>query len=432
MKRWLLPNFIIDLSDLWTHDEGPRIIGNEEILSRKCWKAFRERTNNNQVGFWDLTETTSVATVQSWEKKAIELRAQFDGAVILGIGGSYLGAAAIIDALRAPEDSEKFPIYPIAQPDPETMERIRCISSVKRLATVVISKSGNTVETLAAFYFLSHWLDPSGYVVITDPHSGELRQLAQRERWSCFDVPPNVGGRFSVLTAVGLFPALLANISASSILAGAKRLREALTQSASQECPAFWMALSHYRWDTQCLRKAHYLMAYREKLTYLTAWYVQLFAESLNKRVAQRAVGFMPVAALGPSDQHSLLQMFKDGPADKVVGILDVKSASKTVVGSPRFTLTGESAYLCGVTFERLIHASAIATEKTLKNSRVPTFRLIVDAVRPEALGSVFLFFEMVCALAGELYGLDAYNQPGVEEGKRILKESLLGDGGIG
>lgn len=424
MKQWCLPNFVLDLADLWTHPKGPRLIGNEGLLSQAIWKSVRRRIESGSAGFFDLPihEKTRLTTM---EQVAKELRQNFEGAVLLGIGGSHWGAEAILNAL-APYEYGPFSLTWITQPDSDRIETVRTLSKQKRLASVIISKSGNTTETLSAFYHLSQTLDPRGFVIITDPKSGELRELATKEGWTSFEIPPNVGGRFSVLTSAGLFPALLGGISASDLLSGAARVRDALMSTSAEECPAFWTALSYYRWDTECHRPIQYFMPYRESFSAFSHWFVQLWAESLGKKTAANArVGFTPVAALGPSDQHSLLQLFKDGPSDKIIGLLDVRPRSHTPIGMPSFQ-PGRHAYLTQSTFEQLIHSSCVATQTTLRNSNVPTYRILIEHIRAETLGSLFFFFETACALAGELYDVDAYGQPAVEEGKRLLKESLL------
>lgn len=426
MKQWCLPNCVLDLCELWVHPQGPRVAGNEDLLSQMAWRSLRRRMESGSVGFFDLP-TTMNSNLPSWEQKAKEIRSQYEGAILIGIGGSFWGTETILSALGNADSLAVFPLFWVTQPDPKTIESVKKMAGKKRLATIIISKSGNTVETLSAFYHLSHHLDPRGYVAITDPSSGELRELATREKWLALDIPGNVGGRYSVLSAVGLFPALLAGIPASEILTGARRMRDALVASAPEECSAFWMALSHFRWDQESRRPIHYLMPYSSALSSLSMWWVQLWAESLGKKMAGgKNVGFTPVAAMGPSDQHSLLQLFKEGPADKLIGFIDVKSHLITQIGTPRFK-AGQQAYLTRATFEELMHVSYTATEKTLRNSGVPTYRLVVEHTRPETIGALLFFFETACALAGELYGVDAFGQPGVEEGKRILKDSLGG-----
>ncbi len=424
MKQWVLPKFVLDLSELWKHPEAPDR-GDEAQRSLVAWRDLKRQFADGTVGFFDLPDRIDETTLGHWAGLASRLRAEFEGAVVIGIGGSHLGAHALISALGAYSNS--FPLYWVTQPDPEVIREIAERAKSKRLATVVISKSGNSTETLSAFYHLSRWLSPEGYVAITDSIKGELRQLAMRENWTALEVPANIGGRFSVLSVVGLFPAMLAGVSVVDVLKGAGHMRDALirTSASAGECPAFAMAGSHYWWDTAAGRGIHYFMPYRMSLRPFAEWYVQLFGESLGKRSRTGArVGFTPVAAVGPTDQHSLVQLFNEGPKNKMVGLMDVKEKATTAVGKPRFE-AGTGGFLTRWSFEELAHQACSATQTTLRANQVPCYRLIVEGLSAETMGSLFFFFETVCALAGQLYQVNPYDQPGVEEGKRLFKDAL-------
>jgi glucose-6-phosphate isomerase len=183
----------------------------------------------------------------------------------------------------------------------------------KKLCTVVISKSGNTIETLSAFFHLQKYLDPKGYIIITDPKKGTLRELAEKNKWLSFEVPPTVGGRYSVLTPVGFVPAAFAGINISKLVEGQLEIR-AFLENSKEENPA--LALAQYKYSlAEKGFNIQYFMPYLQCLKYFSEWYVQLFAESLGKE----SKGPTPVAALGPSDQHSILQLIKEGPKNKVV-----------------------------------------------------------------------------------------------------------------
>jgi glucose-6-phosphate isomerase len=161
-------------------------------------------------------------------------------------------------------------------------------------------------------------------------------------------------------------------------------------------------------------------MPYWSCLKLFGDWYVQLWAESLGKK----SQGPTPVAALGSTDQHSLLQLFKEGPRNKIVGFMDVVEKKTTQVGTPLFP-TGKLDYLCNQNFEKLSRQASVATEKSLNNSDIPTYRIELQALEEFTLGSLFFFFETACAFAGELYGVNAFDQPGVEETKKLLRALL-------
>jgi glucose-6-phosphate isomerase len=416
------PGFRIDLQGIVNHPKSRD--WNLSVLP-KAWKQFREKTSTGKVGFYDWPVQMAPAEHDALKTCAEEIVSSFDGALLIGIGGSYLGAYSVMNALHSRH--QPFPLHWVSNIDASSIDEAVVFARAQPSATVVISKSGNTIETLSAFYHLSEYLDPKGYVFITDPKLGELRRLSERYGWKSFPVPPNIGGRFSVLTAVGLLPLLLSGIDTDKILRGAREMREAFDRTSPEENPACLYALLCHRWNSELGANIHYLMPYEARLRSLADWFIQLWAESLGKKTRQdgRAVGFTPMGALGTSDQHSLLQLFKEGPQDKVIGFLDVLSEKRQVsIGKPKFE-TGSFEYLCDHTFEEISHLACLATEKSLNNSGVPTYRIELPNVTPEAIGAFLFFMEAACAVAGELYDIDAFNQPGVEEAKVLLRDAL-------
>jgi glucose-6-phosphate isomerase len=265
-------------------------------------------------------------------------------------------------------------------------------------------------------------------VTITDPKDGELRRLTRAQGWASFEVPPNIGGRYSVLTAVGLVPCALAGVAPKALLEGARDMRasfERSTKDLSQNAAAAF-ALALWEWDANQRHSIHVLMPYWSSLRLFADWYVQLFAESLGKmrRSGDKAVGPTPFAALGTSDQHSILQLLREGPSDKVVGFMGVDDSQSAKIGKPPLAVEGYD-YLFGHSFGNVSQKALEATQASLSNGKVPTYRIQIPALSARALGALFLFFETACAVSAELYGVDGFNQPGVEEAKRLLKKSL-------
>jgi glucose-6-phosphate isomerase len=370
------------------------------------------------VGFFDwVAHPTGIDEIYD---VAAELKREFEGAIILGIGGSYLGPASLIEALRPVEQETKFPICWVSNSDTRTIAKATRLAQSRKMATVITSKSGNTVETLGGFFSLAQYLDPKGYCAITDPTTGILRGLVEKQKWHSLPVPPSIGGRYSVLTAVGLLPALLGDVDARSLIRGALSMQKALTAAGTKN-PAFQLAARLHAWDTHHHHPIQYLMPYHSGLQLMADWYVQLFAESLGKD----GKGPTPIGALGTTDQHSQLQLWKEGPRDKVIGFLDVLSSGNSVrIAKPPFAVD-KNDYLFRHNFDEVNHLASLATQKSLQNSHVPTYRIEIAKLSAEALGSLYFFFETACAFAGELYGVDAFNQPGVEEAKRLLHSSL-------
>jgi len=420
--QWELPGFSLNVEALWKNANGPKWVDTLGSDLATADLTLHERFRSGNIGFYDWPKVADPKEVERMRTTAEKIRRDFKGALCIGIGGSYLGAAATLDALRSPAERNAFPIHWLSNADAAALREAKYFCEQRKVATAVISKSGGTVETLAGFFHLSEQLPDEGYVIITDPEKGELRRLATANKWTSFEVPPNIGGRFSVLTAVGLFPCALGGIDPQALLKGAAAMRTALEKFAPAENPAYLFALASFLWDTEHRCKIQYLMPYSTPLKGLAEWYVQLWAESLGKD----SRGPTPVPALGTSDQHSVLQLFKEGPRDKVIGFLEVGEPTKgNKIGKPSFEVSPDFEFLFPHTFGEVAAKASRATEQSLNNSQVPTYRMRMPEVTAEAIGAFFFFHEIACALAGELYGIDAFNQPGVEEAKKLLRQSL-------
>lgn len=420
--------FKIDFGNLWSQPAGPRWSKSIETRISEADKALRKKFQSKEIGFYDWPPSVSAEEKEKTRALAKQLRSQYEKALLIGIGGSYLGPAAVHEALRSDEEKASFPLRWLSNVDPAAIRSTRYFIANSRVATVVISKSGNTTETLSGFFHLSQQLDPRGFVLITDPEKGFLRELARKHGWHSLPVPSNIGGRFSVLTAVGLLPMELGGISMDDVLEGAIEIRQRLESFAPPNNPAYLLAMAFYLWDAEFGHSIQYLMPYWGNLKLMADWFVQLWAESLGKKIRSdpgRSVGFTPVSALGTMDQHSMLQLFKEGPNNKVIGFVDVLGENQfTTIGSPSFN-AGKYEFLTSHSFEEVSHLASLATEKSLNNSKVPTYRLKFPSLNARALGAMFFFWETACALAGELYGVNAFDQPGVEESKKILRQML-------
>lgn len=375
------------------------------------------------LGFFNFPHNISNEELLRMTDKARSLREKYDGAIVIGIGGSYLGPLTILETLRTPEERLNFPIHFISNTDADAILRAEYFIKKHKCLTIVISKSGNTIESLSAFFHLSHHLDQEGFVMITDPKHGELKRLATLEGWTSFEIPTSIGGRFSVLTAVGLFPAAIAGLSPIALIEGAREMKEHLLKTNGE--PAFILSTLKYIWDTQYRHTIQYLMAYHSGLRFMADWYVQLFAESLGKKMLNHhSTGPTPVASVGTSDQHSLLQLFKEGPLNKIIGFLSTRPSKETPYKKPKFKMN-DFDFLENKSFEEMTYLASVATEKSLTNSNVPTYRIDLERLREHALGSLFFFLETTCAISGHLYKVNAFDQPGVEESKRLLREYL-------
>jgi len=363
--------------------------------------------------------------------------------VVLGIGGSALGPIALRTALRPPQwnlldDASRGGqprLHVLDNVDPANISALLARLDLRRSLFVVISKSGGTAETMAQYLVirarLNNALGEAGarerLVLVTDPQKGALRAIARTEGIAALEIPASVGGRFSVLTPVGVLPAALIGIDTGSLLAGAADMRDRCTSNElSSNIAGTWAALQ-YLADTKRGRHVQVLMPYSDALRDMAAWYVQLWAESLGKHRSpgDAGVGPTPLGALGATDQHSQVQLFMEGPGDKTVTFIGV-AESEGDVEIPR--LHGdipELAYLGGHRLGELLDIERRATAGALARRGRPNMTLTLDRVDPFHLGALLMFLELATAYAGRLYGVNAFDQPGVELGKQFTYAML-------
>ncbi|HET9293998.1 MAG TPA: glucose-6-phosphate isomerase [Gemmatimonadales bacterium] len=397
----------------------------------------RERRAAGEYGFMGLTE--QAATVDRITRFAEGLGQAYDHVLVLGIGGSALGARALLTALRRPgwnewddEGREFFPRLTILDNiDPTTVHSALQRIDPRRVLVNVISKSGGTAETLAQYLVVRHWLEQSlgaaasrHFVFTTDPAKGVLRELAGRDSIATLDVPPEVGGRFSVLSPVGLLPAALVGIDVSGLVAGARRALERAEEDELLRNPAGLYAGLHWAADTGLGARVHVMMPYTDRLRDVAEWFRQLWAESLGKRVDRAGnvvhAGPTPVAAVGATDQHSQVQLLMEGPFDKAITFLTVEDAGVDVPIPGRDGLPAELAYLAGKTLGALLRAEYQATSAALARMGRMSCTLSLPDLAPVTLGELLMFFQIATGYAGAWYGVNPFDQPGVELGKQL------------
>ncbi len=362
---------------------------------------------------------------------ATEVRGDFDALVVLGIGGSALGARALDAALRATGDGLHLTIADSI--DPESFAGLLDRLDLRRTLFNVISKSGETAETMAQFLIvrdrLLRELGAVDYkhhlIVTTDATEGAMRQIVNDEGFRALPIPGGVGGRFSVLTPVGLFPAAAAGIDVEELLAGAAAMDERSQAATSPLAdPAFALAAVLWLLATRRRKAIVVLMAYCERLAATGDWFCQLWAESLGKALdlTGRTVewGQTPVRAVGAADQHSQLQLYVEGPRDKVVVFLRVEDHGVAVDVPAMYQDLESVGYLGGHSLGELLNAEQVATEMTLAKRGRPSVAVRLPAVNAFTLGQVLYLLEVATVATGALAGIDPFGQPGVEEGKRL------------
>jgi glucose-6-phosphate isomerase len=402
-------------------------------------RGFDSLRDAGTVGFVDLPRDK--ALLEQVTTFAAAARGKYDDIVILGIGGSALGPIALRTALRSSGwnmlDEKARGGYPrlhvLDNVDPETIAALLQWVQLARTLFLVTSKSGGTAETMAQFLIVhdritSAQLDVTKQIVfITDPKQGALRPLAERLKIPALDIPPNVGGRFSVLTPVGTLPAALIGIDVAALLAGAGEMAKRCDNPELAGNPAGVYATLQWLAHTRVNKSVAVFMPYSDRLRDIAGWVVQLWAESLGKmRPDGISVGSTPVAALGATDQHAQVQLFMEGTPDKTVTFVAVKDRLTDVKIPASFSDVKELGYLTGHTLGELIDIEQRATAGALARRGRPNMTIHLDRVDAAHVGELMMLLEIATAYAGQLYGIDAFNQPGVELGKQFAY-ALLG-----
>ncbi len=378
----------------------------------------------------------SEETVWYVKEYAAMVQGRFDNILVLGIGGSALGGLAVTEALLKPywnllseEQRNGLPkIFFLDNIDPDTITGLLNVLDLKKTLVNVITKSGSTAETMSQFMIVKNILEKElgdeyryNIVSTTDKKTGILRQISEQEGYKTFVVPDDVGGRFSVFSAVGLLPFALVGIDVDEIMNGIKDMDLALKNTDIFENIAAQNALIHYLMDTKKGKNLSVMMPYSSRLKYVSDWYVQLWAESLGKNKDKEGndvhIGPTPIKALGATDQHSQIQLYNEGPNDKVINFIRVAQFDNTLEIPNIFEYTG-IGYLGGKTINQLINAEADSTRVALADYNRPTVTITLEKVDGYNIAQLLYMLEVQTAIAGELYNIDAFNQPGVEQAK--------------
>ncbi len=428
------------------HTDGARsgAIGSEHGVTDDEWQSLQPRLlaaqekllarrGHGQLGFADLPFDT--AHVEAISRAAQQVRHRFDHVVVLGIGGSALGLRCLVDALLGPSVRMSDRLDLRSRPQLLIFDNIDPDSFVPQLQSLdwkktcvnVISKSGKTAETAAQFLIVREMLEKrfgsqkwkEQVIITTDPASGPLRAMVICEGMQSFSIPPNVGGRFSCLSPVGLFPAACAGVDIDELMAGARAMAQRCLADNISDNPAAELAGLHYLHDTRHAKSIAVCMPYVDALQRFSDWYVQLHAESLGKN----GLGQTPLRAVGATDQHAQLQLFCDGPNNKLFTLLvplECNTRAKIPASDePAFSFLG------GHDLGDLLRAEARATCESLREAARPLIRIDLPKLSAHLMGQLIFLYEWMIALGGELYGVDAFDQPGVERSKILTRNFL-------
>lgn len=434
-------------------------VGSDNGITHAELKAFRpeslraarliaDQRAAGKLPYIDLPTKTKDARIII--DRAMRAREQFDTVVVLGIGGSALGTIALRDALTnashnflPPKKRGGMKLLVLDNIDPdyfgETLDRLDLKNSVFN----VISKSGSTAETAAQFLIVAQALkDRIGrnwtkhLIVTTDRSEGSARALADELRLDSFIVPAGVGGRFTVFSPVSLLPAACAGIDILALLAGARAARRSIDRAPGEaiESVAYRFGALSYLLDRKKGKRMIVMMPYSSKLYMISYWFRQLWAESLGKETAIDGAtvntGQTPINALGATDQHSQLQLYLEGPFDKVVLFIELTRFAREMKIPSLFSTYPAFEYLGGKSLNRLlsVEKESVAYALTKKNRPNMTFKL--ESASPEAIGALLFTLQSATSFAGALYNVDPYDQPGVELGK-IFTYAALGRAGF-
>jgi glucose-6-phosphate isomerase len=414
-----------------------------EPLSGQFAAKLKDERAAGKLQFLDLPydKKTQAHIIES----AHSLRGKFKNLVIVGIGGSALGNIAIHTALNHPfynilnNKERKNPprVFVLDNIDPDKFTGLLDIIKPEETLFNFITKSGATVETMAQFLIIVNLLkDTVGkdykqhVITTTDAEKGVLRDITTREGFQSFIIPGGVGGRYSVLTPVGLFSAAISGVDITALLDGAAYMDKACQTNSLWENPAMMGAALYFLSHTKKGKNIFVMMPYSNALSGAADWFCQLWAESLGKKFSlQKSVvhtGSTPVRAVGVVDQHSQLQLYMEGPYDKVITFWAIKHFSKNVPITHENETEQELSYLKGHSLNDVMAAEFEGTRLALTEQKRPNCTILLDELSAFTLGQLFYLYELQTAYAGKFYNINAFDQPGVEAGK-INAFAMLG-----
>lgn len=387
------------------------------------FERLQKMVEEGSVGFPKLPEYNT-APIKEFAK---DIKNNFNDLIVVGIGGSALGIEAVVNAIlpygynaMSYTDRGCMPrIWVADNVDPSKIQSILKICTPDDTVAVVISKSGNTVETAENFSLIHDWFKSKiqdlrkHIVVVTDPDKGPLREYAEKNGLQSFPIHSSIGGRFSVMSPVGLVPAAILGIDIDKILEGAASI-------TSEGMAQIKTLAAIYLYFMEKGKNINVLMPYSSRLDKFAEWFCQLWGESLGKKYTfegkEITFGSTPVRAVGAIDQHSQIQLYREGPLDKVVTFIHVENHDNdSAVKGDFYESFG---YLKGLYLGKLLNSELKATEAALLTSRVPSLKISINMIDEYSLGQLFMLFQYIVPVIGLAVNINPFDQPGVEEAK--------------
>lgn len=406
------------------HHFDLELTSGSDIAMERAFNALFSEMDSEDVGYYKLPKDSLVhlESLKSLDTKNIEQ------IVVMGIGGSLLGIKAI-DSILRPHAKDAKELILFENSDPITISANLAKIQKDKALFFIISKSGSTIETTSAFKTIMatcglklDGADAKRIFAITDFDS-VLSKFAQHHKIQEFNIPDNVGGRFSVLSAVGVVPLALVGYDMSALLAGAGSFIQRFF--AHKEDHLLQKAL--YMYEHRLEQSINILFSYADSLENMTKWYVQLWGESLGKLNSKGDhLGLTPIGIIGAVDQHSFLQLLIEGPRDKSVTFINIEDFGNNLC-IPDISLHAieKTDFINNQSFATLINAQCAATMQSVVQSGIPADSISFDRVTPQNVGEMIVYYELLTSLIGSFLQVNTYNQPGVELGKQILYKNL-------
>lgn len=382
---------------------------------------FKEIENEkNSIGYYNLV-SQNTKEFKEYAKSVNQKQI-----AVLGIGGSTLGASAIYDFLKHRKKFKKELIF-FDTTDPIDMHSKIESLNLKNTLFIVISKSGTTVETISVFKYLQSLveIDKKNCLIISENDS-KLTKYANSKDIMTFEIPKNVGGRFSVFSSVGLIPLAIVGVDIDELLKGAKKIYDSFFQNKK----SYKQLIKKARFFTEFKHKfnINVVFSYSSMFEGFNKWYIQLWGESLGKiDIDNSRQGLTPIGLIGPIDQHSFLQLIVEGARDKTVTFIKVENFD-SACEIPNKPLLGleNLEYLHNIKFSELINLQADATIEAIKKLKEIPFDVItINSIDENSIAKLMYEYELLTSICAKFLYINAYNQPGVEAGKIILKEKL-------
>ena len=384
-------------------------------------KRMNDELKGGEIGYYHLPEIGAnlLSEIAEFETTLTHVKS----VVLVGIGGSSLGVKALKTMLSSAKRSRERELYFLDNVDAFSFESVCKSVKFDETLFVISSKSGTTIETITLFKCILERFKPSNlsanFIVITDPAS-PLEAYAKQNGVKFFNIPKNVGGRFSVLSAIGLVPLMLCGYDAAALLEGARACKKRFLEDGDDT-----LLQKAYHYATHKNAKINVIFSYGDRFLEFNDWYVQLWAESLGKKKGYKRYGLTPVGLIGSRDQHSFLQLIMDGVKDKTVSFIKVAADANTAI--PSISLNGLEGcdFVNGLNLSELINAQCSATMHALVQEGISVDVIELERLDEASAGFLIYYFELLTSATGIMLGINTYDQPGVEVGKRILKTML-------